>query len=100
MKLIAHNVMVKRIMQIPLLALIALILSVSSIFIKMGTDATEKETIGIISRWGFPIHYKITAPGLAWAYSDAIRFCLNCFAWLAVLVTVWVVAFKKKGSAK
>jgi len=96
MKLRSLNVIVKKIMQMALLTFIALVLSGLSMFIKIGTDITEKDTIGIISRWGFPIHYKITAPGLAWAQFDGARWGLNTIAWLAVLVAIWMfVAFKR-----
>lgn len=45
MKLRLLNSIVKKIMQISLLAFIALVLSGLSMFIKIGTDTTEKDTI-------------------------------------------------------
>lgn len=86
--------MVKRMLQIALFALLAVVLSGLSMFIKTGTDATENETIGVVSKWGFPLHYRVTAPGLARAQFDAMRFRMNSIAWFAVLMVVWMmVAF-------
>ena len=87
--------MVKRILQIALLALFALVLSGLSIFIKAGMDATENETIGIISKWGFPVHYRATAPGLAHAQFDAVRFWLNSIAWFAILMAFFTVVLRR-----
>lgn len=82
----------KRILQIATLALFAVVLSGLSMFIKTGTDAAESGTIGVVSKWGFPVHYRVTAPGLARAQFDIARFWLNSIAWCAVLMTVWVLA--------
>ena len=81
----------KKILQTALIILFALVLSVLSMFIKTGTDITEAETVGNISKWGFPISYRITAPGLAWAKFDGVRFWLNSATWLAVLVSIRII---------
>jgi hypothetical protein len=83
---------VKRILQIAILVLFAVVLSGLSMFIKTGTDARESGTIGIVSKWGFPVHYRVTAPGLARAQFDTVRFWLNSITWCAVLMTVWALA--------
>ena len=88
--------MVKKITQITLLALFALVLSGLSMFIKTGTDTTESETIGVVSKWGFPIHYRVTAAGLAWAQFDAMRFWMNSIVWFAALSTVWVIPIRRR----
>ena len=82
-------------LHIALLALLALVLSGLSMFIKTGTDPTERETIGIVSKWGFPVHYRATAPGLARAQFDAVPFWLNSSAWFVILMAVWTVAFRR-----
>ena len=88
--------MVRRILQVALLVLVALILSTLSMFIKMGVDTTASENIGIISQWGFPIHYRITAPGLAWAQFDALRFFLNVLVWFTVLISSLITVIFRK----
>jgi len=91
----------KKFLHIVLLALLALMLSGLSIFIKTGTDATDSETIGVVSKWGFPIHFLASAPGLARAQFVAQRFWLNTAFWLAILAAVWLsVAFKRNSNAK
>jgi len=86
----------KKSLHIVLLALLALILSGFSIFVKAGTDATDSETIGVVSKWGFPIHFLFSAPGKARAQFVAQQFWLNATAWLAILAAVWLsVAFKR-----
>ncbi len=91
---------VKRMLQIGLLALFALLLSGLSMFIKTGADATDSETIGVVSTWGFPIHYRTTAPGMAQAQFDASRLWLNSVAWFAVLIAVWMLlAFRRSHRA-
>jgi len=93
--------MIKKFLHIGLLALLALVLSGLSMFIKTGTDATKSESIGIVSTWGFPIHYRATSPGLAWAQFVALRFWLNSAVWLTILTAVWVaVAFKRSSRVK
>ena len=86
----------KKFLHIALLALLALVLSGLSIFIKTGADATGSETIGVVSKCGFPIHFLASAPGLARAQFVALRFWLNAATWFAILTAVWLsVAFKK-----
>ena len=63
--------------------------------IQTGTDATEGETIGIVSKWGFPVHYRATAPGLARAQFDVVRFWLNSIVWFVILMAVWTVVFRR-----
>ncbi|MFA6562941.1 MAG: hypothetical protein WCV00_13610 [Verrucomicrobiia bacterium] len=66
------------------LILAGLTVSVLSMFIQIGTDDSERETIGIQKKWGFPIPYKTTAPGLAWAEFNGIRFRVNTVVWIIV----------------
>jgi hypothetical protein len=66
------------------LILAGLTVSFFSMFIQMGTDDSERETIGIQKKWGFPIPYKATAPGLAWAEFDGTRFRINTAVWIIV----------------
>ncbi|HBA82996.1 MAG TPA: hypothetical protein DCZ95_02775 [Verrucomicrobia bacterium] len=87
--------MVKRMLQITLLALFALVLSGLSMFIKTGTDGTQSETIGVVSKWGFPIHYRATAPGLSRAQFDTMRFWMNSIAWFTVLIAIWVIPLRR-----
>ena len=84
------SVMIKRLLQIALFALGAVVLCGLSMFIKTGADATESGTIGVISKWGFPIHYGSTAAGWTWTHYDARRFWMNSIAWFAVLMAVWI----------
>ena len=85
----------KRMLQITLIALLALVLSCLSMFIKTGTDRTQSETIGIVSKWSIPIHYRVTAPGLSRAQFDAMRFWMNSIAWFVVLIAVWVIPLRR-----
>lgn len=92
--------MTKKFLHIGLLALLALILSGLSICIKTGADATDSETIGIVSKWGFPIHFLASAPGLSRPQFVAQRFWMNAATWFALLTAVWLsVAFKRNSSA-
>jgi len=79
-------------MRVVFFALASLVLSGLSMFIKNGTDATTEDTIGIVSQWGFPIHYKITAPGLAWAQFVGARWWFNTIVWCLFLVAVWTLS--------
>jgi len=74
-----------------LVAVFALVLSALSMLIKTGTDTIESKTIGIVTKWGFPIHYRITASGLAWAQFNGIRFWLNSAVWLAALLSIMIL---------
>lgn len=85
----------KRLFQITLVALLSLVLSCLSMFINTGTDQTQSETIGIVSKWGIPIHYRVTAPGLSRAQFDAMRFWMNSTAWFVVLIAVWVILLRR-----
>lgn len=82
--------MVKRMFHIGLTALFAIVLSGLSMFIKWGVDATDSETIGVVSAWGFPVYYRTTAPGLGSAQFVASRFWLNSIVWFAILIVVWI----------
>jgi len=86
---------VKRTLQIALLVLVALVLSGLSMFIRTGADVTQSETIGVVSKWGFPVHYRSTAPGLARAQFDDVLFWLNSIAWFVILLAAWMVAFRR-----
>ncbi len=79
---------------------IAVIISALSIEIQTGTDTSESETIGIQKKYGFPISYQTTAPGLAWAQYDPIRFGLNTTAWILIVGTITIGSkrMNKRGS--
>jgi len=74
-----------------LAAFLALLASAFSMAVRTGTDGIEKETIGIQTKWGFPVWYKTTAPGLAWAQFSGARFAVNSGVWFVVITTVWLV---------
>lgn len=74
--------MLAKIVQPLLFVLVALTTSALTLFLKSGTDATALETIGVVSRWGVPIYFRTTAPGLTWAQFDGPRFLLNSILWL------------------
>ena len=83
-----------------LVGMFAVIFSVLSAKIHNGSDASTTETIGIQKKYGFPISYQTTAPGLAWAQYDPFRFGLNTFAWILVVgaITLGSKRMIKKGS--
>ena len=82
-----------------LLAIVGLTVSVFSMFIQVGTDDSERDTIGIQKKWGFPVPYRMTAPGLAWANYNALRFGANTVVWTIGLATaIAVIKRMKKGS--
>lgn len=51
----------------------------------MGKDKSEIDTIGVQTITGFPIPYRTTAPGLAWAQFNIIGWGLNTGAWLLIM---------------
>ena len=72
-----------------------------SIFIKTGTDTTESETIGVISKWGLPIHFQNTAAGWTWPHYDVLRFWLNSLVWFtAVLAPIMIAVALRKSRNK
>jgi len=82
-----------------LLAIVGLTVSVFSMFIQVGTDDSERDTIGIQKKWGFPVTYRTTAPGLAWADCNGLRFGANTVVWvLGLAVALAAVKRMKKGS--
>ena len=85
-----------------LVGVIAVIFSVLSVKIHTGSDASTAETIGIQKIYGFPISYHTTAPGLAWAQYDPIRFGLNTVSWILIVgaITVGSKRMIKRGSNK
>jgi hypothetical protein len=84
-----------------LLLLVGLSVSVFSMFIQVGTDDSERETIGIQKKWGFPVAYRTTAPGLAWADYSGIRFGANTVAWIIGLAAVLAASSRmRRGSNK
>ena len=97
---IFSDVSMKKILQIALIVLFALVFSSLSMFIKTGIDTTESKTIGTISNWGFPIHYRSTAPGWTWAQFDILRFCLNSIVWVAVLSSIMIMVTYRKNRNK
>jgi hypothetical protein len=68
-----------------LIGIIGLSISTLTMTVKMGTDNAESETIGIQKKYGFPVAFKTTAPGLSWAQYDPIRFGLNSLIWMLFL---------------
>lgn len=84
-----------------LLVLVGLTVSVVSMFIQFGTDDSERETIGIQKKWGFPVTYRTTAPGLAWADFNGIRFGANTVVWTTGLASLLAaIGRMKRGSNK
>ena len=49
-------------------------------------DYTHKETVGIISHQGFPIWWKGTASGYAWADFRPVRFIANWLVWAIIFM--------------
>jgi hypothetical protein len=81
------------------LVLVGLSVSVFSMFIQVGADDSARETIGIRKKWGFPVAYRTTAPGLARADYNVIRFWENTFLWLIGLAFFAVgISRMKRGS--
>jgi len=80
----------KKALQIAIVALLAIVISKVSGLIRCATDTKEKETIGVQSHWGFPVPWRTTAPGLAWARTDVCRFGLNTASWFCVIDCVWI----------
>ena len=80
--------MMKTIGIVLLASFLALLVSAFSMGVRVGTDAVEKETIGIQTKWGFPVWYKTTAPGLAWAQFSGARFAVNAGVWFVVITSV------------
>jgi hypothetical protein len=72
--------------------LLAVLLSALSMFVQTAIDESERETIGMQQRWGFPVSYKTTASGMAWARYDGTRFAINSAVWFVVVVIGWAVA--------
>ncbi len=82
-----------------LLVLVGLTVSVFSMFIRVGSDASERATIGIQTKWGFPVSYRTTAPGLAWADYNGLRFGANTLVWaIGMAVLLAAIGRTKKGS--
>ncbi len=69
--------------------IIGLLASVATLFIQTGTDDSETAAIGVQKKWGFPIVYRTTASGLAWADFNGHRFVLNTVAWVVVVGAIW-----------
>jgi len=82
-----------------LLVLVGLTVSIFSMFIQVGTDDSERDTIGIQKKWGFPVAYRMTAPGLAWPDYNGLRFGANTVVWtIGLAVAIASVKRMKKGS--
>ena len=77
--------MMKMIGKWVLVGVIAAIISVLSVSIQTGSDTSTSETIGIQKKYGFPISYQTTAPGLSWAQYNPIRFGLNTVSWILIV---------------
>ena len=81
--------MMKMMKSLMAVGLMALVVSSISMLIPVGTDATDKDTIGIQRKWGFPIAYRRTAPGMAWAQLDGTRFSINTCSWCLLVAAGW-----------
>ncbi len=81
--------------------LVACVLSLFSMFIPVGTNESEVHTIGIQTLSGFPVPYRTTAPGLAWADFNIVAFGANTLTWVAVLalLTIWIMRRRNRGSS-
>ena len=77
---------------------LAIFLSALSMMIQNGTDMSQSETIGAISRSGFPIYYRTYSSSFTWAEFDSMRFLLNSFVWFTILALIWItlVLIKKQ----
>ena len=86
----------------PLLMLvIALIVSACSMMIQTRKDTATEDTIGVEKYWGFPLAFRVTAPGLSWARFSVEGFALNSAIWLAVIAGGQLIlnaTKRKKGS--
>ena len=67
------------------------LLSVLSVNIQMGTDASEEATIGIKKHWGFPISFMTTASGYTWPDYNLSKLFANSTAWYGILGGIWTV---------
>jgi hypothetical protein len=79
-----------------LIVITALIFSVLSLYVTMGTDDTEEATVGVITKSGFPVSFRETAPGMAWAQYDASRFWMNTLTWFLILLFAKIAIVKMK----
>ena len=77
-----------------LLVIVGLTISCFSMFIQVGADDSEQDTIGIQKKWGFPVAYRRTAPGLAWANYSSLCFGANSVVWIIGLA-VALAAIKR-----
>jgi len=66
------------------IVVIALIVSLLTMNIQTGAVASESETIGVQKKYGLPIDYLTTAPGLSRAQFSPIRFGLNTIVWMSL----------------
>ncbi len=67
-------------------ALAAFIISSLSLFIKSGVDKSEIDTVGIITKLGFPLSYAQSAPGWSWIHYNGIHFGINFIIWLIIIL--------------
>jgi hypothetical protein len=71
-----------------------------SMLIPVGTDKSEVDTIGVQTRYGFPIPCRSTAPGMAWASFDDLALVANGIIWtgaFALIPTVITRVRNKQG---
>lgn len=76
-------------------ALVALILSSLSLLIKSGVDKSEIDTIGVITKWGFPVSFAQSAPGWSWTHYQGMNFVFNFIVWLIIILLLKSFLFKK-----
>ncbi len=79
-----------------LIVITALVFSALSVNVNTGRDDTEQATIGVITKSGFPVGFRESAPGMAWAQYDASRFWINTATWFVILLFAKIAIVKMK----
>jgi len=62
-----------------------------SLLVPVGTDESEVDTIGVQTRYGFPIPCRSTAPGMAWASFDDLALVANVIIWTGAFALIPIV---------
>ena len=70
-----------------------------SVFVTVGEDYTQEETVGVISRKGFPVWFTETADGIRSGFHDD-RFGVNCHVWTVFFILAVVLAVYAQRSVK
>jgi len=79
-------------------ALFGFVLSIISILIKTGSDASQTTTIGVMTNVGFPISFIQNAPGLSAPYFSSVRFGFNCLSWFCIILLLRKFLVKKESA--